>query len=58
MSCPDCEKIQKENQRVYYYRWKNANISFQCCEKHFNEVRDALNAAQDELAAAKVGDKS
>ena len=45
MSCMKCKKAQNEPKSVYY-RWKNANIEIKGCDKHLQEIFDALNLIQ------------
>lgn len=47
MSCENCEE---QPIRGAYYRWKNANVEIVACEKHWKEIREALNNAQKEKA--------
>lgn len=42
MSCELCEKAHDEG-RVYYYRWKNANIGVIGCTEHVKEIMGILH---------------
>lgn len=46
MSCENCEITQENSVGKAYYRWKNANIEIDGCDKHLLEVFEALNKAQ------------
>ena len=46
MSCDDCDKVDELNM-VAYYRWGSATVGIVSCEKHFREIRDALNEVQN-----------
>lgn len=59
MACKDCDDIQegikiKQTPQVVrikstgkaYYRYKNANIEMQGCDKHLREIFNILNEAQ------------
>ena len=47
VSCKECDRMDTEG-KVYYYRWGASNVGIIACEKHFMEVREALNKAQNE----------
>ena len=41
MACKDCEKAVEEaikNGKMFFYRWKNANIGLVGCRKHIKEI--------------------
>lgn len=43
MGCSDCEKARDEG-IVYWYRLGAATVGFICCEAHFKEIREKLQA--------------
>lgn len=43
MACLECEDNPLKGA---FYRWSNANIEIIACEKHWIEVRDALNKSK------------
>lgn len=47
MSCQNCNDAQDDD-RVAYYRWKNATIQIDGCAEHLKEIFDALNETQKE----------
>jgi hypothetical protein len=44
MSCDECNDSPL---RGAFYRWGNANIEIVACKKHWLEIREVLNKAQD-----------
>lgn len=44
MSCIDCDEHSIHGA---YYRWKNANVEIISCKKHWLEIREVLNKAQE-----------
>ena len=50
MSCEECSKEQEDpNPKLYYFRWKNANILLLGCVKHITEVMDALRNSKEKV---------
>ena len=49
MSCKQCEEIQEEpEQRIYYYRFGNADIGILACNYHAKQIMDVLNDVKTE----------
>lgn len=48
MSCEECEKYNKGQNGIAFFRWKNANIGMMGCQKHLREIFDILNKTQKE----------
>lgn len=67
MGCRDCEQAQNQGEfagdlvvraddsGLAYYRWKNANIAMQGCDKHLREIFDVLTEYQERANRAKDG---
>jgi len=47
MACEECRKIQEQDV-IYWYRWKIADIGISACSKHTQEIFDVLNKYQKE----------
>jgi hypothetical protein len=48
MGCKECDYKPIKGA---FYRWKNANVEIVACEKHWLEIREVLNKAQERLRA-------
>lgn len=46
MTCKECEKFQEEGNKIYFYRWKIANVGLLGCEQHAGEIIEVLNKYQ------------
>lgn len=46
MTCHDCEDAINKRDRIWYYRVGYANIGILACEKHFIELRNAVQAGR------------
>lgn len=53
MSCENCEKEQELQEKIYWYRWKAANIAVLGCQEHVKEIFDVLNNYQDDISTKK-----
>ena len=47
MGCKECEKNNKGQNGIAYYRYKNANIGLLGCSPHIKEVIEILNENQE-----------
>ena len=49
MSCEKCDLKNEGQEKIAYYRWKNANIGMMGCDEHLREIFDELNNLQKKL---------
>ena len=47
MPCKECERLPVLYKTGRFYHWKDTVIEITACKKHWNEIKEVLNKAQD-----------